>query len=52
MGQLLGMEPGLGAAVGMIALFCGVTNCPLASIVMSVELFGSAGWLYLPAQLQ
>ena len=43
MGQLLGMEPGLGAAVGMIALFCGVTNCPLASIVMSVELFGSAG---------
>lgn len=38
---LLGLEPSFGAAVGMIALFCGVTNCPLASILLSVELFGS-----------
>ena len=28
------------AAVGMIALFCGVTNCPLASLFISAELFG------------
>lgn len=38
---LLGMEPMLGAAVGMISLFCGVVNCPLASIIFSIELFGS-----------
>ena len=37
---LLGLEPAFGAAVGLIALFCGVVNCPLASILLSVELFG------------
>ena len=37
---LLGLEPAFGAAIGMIALFCGVTNCPLASIFLAVELFG------------
>ncbi len=25
----------------MIAMFCGVLNCPIASIVLSIELFGS-----------
>lgn len=43
---LLGMDPAFGAAIGMIALFCGVVNCPLASIFLSVELFGSSGLLY------
>jgi H+/Cl- antiporter ClcA len=27
----------------MTALFCGVTNCPVASIILSVELFGGQG---------
>lgn len=43
---LLGLDPGFGAAVCMIALFCGVVNCPLASIFLSVELFGSEGLLF------
>lgn len=43
MGGLLGMDPGFAAAVGMIALFCGMVNCPVASIVLSIELFGSQG---------
>ena len=30
----------LGAAVGMIAVFCGVTNCPVTSILIAFELFG------------
>ena len=38
---ILGIDPAIGAAVGMIALFCGVVNCPLAAIIFSVELFGS-----------
>ncbi len=38
---LLGLDPALGAAIGMIALFCGVVNCPLAAVIFSVELFGS-----------
>ncbi len=40
-GSLLGLDPALGAAIGMIALFCGVVNCPLAAVFFSVELFGS-----------
>ena len=31
------------AAVGMIALFCAVVNCPIASIILSIEMFGSQG---------
>ncbi len=39
-GQLVGLSPSLCAAVGMVALFCGVTNCPLASLFIGAELFG------------
>ncbi len=42
-GGLIGLDAGLSAAVGMSALFCGVTNCPLATIVLSFELFGGKG---------
>lgn len=30
----------------MIGLFCGVVNCPISSLLLSVELFGSAGLVY------
>lgn len=40
MGQLLGISPSLCAAVGMIAVFCGVTNSPITSLWIAVELFG------------
>lgn len=43
MGQLLGVSPSLCAAVGMIALFCGVTNSPITSLLLSFELFGMDG---------
>ena len=42
---LLGLDPALGAGMGIIALFCGVTNGALASVMLSVELFGAE---YLP----
>lgn len=46
-GPLLGLDPGFAAAVGLAALFCGVVNCPIASIVLSVELFGGGGlWFF------
>ena len=45
-GALLGLEPGIAAALGLIGLFCCATNSPLASIVLSVEMFGGAN-LYL-----
>ena len=37
---LLGLAPGLGAALGMVALFCGCTNSPLASSCLAIEVFG------------
>ena len=44
-GGLLGLDPGVGAAIGLIAVFCGATNCPVASLILSVELFGAASLL-------
>lgn len=39
-GPLIGLPASLGAAVGMIAVFCGVTNCPVSSLLIAFELFG------------
>ena len=38
---LIGLDPALGAGLGIIAMFCGVTNGALASMALSVELFGA-----------
>ena len=46
LGGFLGLEAGTAAAVGLVGLFCCVTNSPLASIVLSLEMFGGAN-LYL-----
>lgn len=43
---LVGLDPSFAAAVGLIALFCGVVNCPVASILLSVEIFGAEGFMY------
>lgn len=40
MAPLLGLPAPLGAALGMVALFCGCTNSPLASICLGLEVFG------------
>lgn len=39
-GSLIGLPPSLCAAIGMISLFCGVTNAPIASMIIGFELFG------------
>ncbi len=39
-GQIVGMPPTLSAAMGMTAVFCGVTNCPVSAMLISFELFG------------
>lgn len=43
MAGIIGLNPSFGAAIGLIALFCGVTNCPIASIFLAIELFGANG---------
>ena len=45
MGPILGIESGFSAAIGMVAVFCGVVNCPIASIILSIEMFGAQGLL-------
>ncbi len=42
---ILGIEPAFGAAIGFVALFCGAVNCPLASIMLALEVFGAEGIL-------
>ena len=37
---LLGLSPSFGAGLGMVCVFCGVTNCPITSLLMALELFG------------
>lgn len=40
---LLGLPASFGAALGLAALFCGATNCPITSILLALELFGGEG---------
>ena len=37
---LLGIPSSFGAALGLTSVFCGVTNCPMTSILLALELFG------------
>ena len=41
-GGLLGLDAGICGALGLIGLFCCATNSPIASIVLSIEMFGGA----------
>ena len=41
-GGLLGLDPGICAALALVGLFCCATNSPWASIVLSVEMFGAS----------
>lgn len=45
-GNILGFSPALCTAVGMGAVFCGVTNCPITSLLICFELFGFEGMPY------
>ena len=46
-GALLGLPIAFSAAICMIALFCSVTNCLLASIFLAAELFSGAAIGYI-----
>ncbi len=45
-GGICGISPGLCAAIGMGSVFCGVTNCPISSFLICLELFGFEGSPY------
>lgn len=44
-GGLLGLDPAFGAAIGFVTVFCGAVNCPLASCILALEVFGTEGLL-------
>ncbi len=46
LGGVIGLDPGFCAGIAMVAAFCGAVNCPIASIVLGVELFGAEGIIY------
>lgn len=43
MAGVLGIPVGLAVACGMTAVFCGVTNCPITSLLIGFEMFGFEG---------
>ncbi|MEO6798988.1 MAG: chloride channel protein [Rhodanobacter sp.] len=45
--HLLGLQPALGAAVGLVAVVASASNAPIAAILMGVELFGADSTLYV-----
>lgn len=45
-GKLLGLSPAFGGAIGLVSVFCGVTNCTMTSLFLSIELFGTQGLMY------
>lgn len=44
--SLMGLPVTLCAACGMVGLFCGVTNCPISSLLIAFEMFGFEGMPY------
>ncbi|MCR5803339.1 MAG: chloride channel protein [Clostridia bacterium] len=38
-GHLVGFSPEFCASLGLVGVFCGVTNCPLASLIIACEMF-------------
>lgn len=38
---ILGIDPHIGAALGIVGMFCCVVNCPLTSLALGIEMFGS-----------
>lgn len=45
-GPLIGLPLSLSAACGMLGVFCGVTNCPMTSLLIGFELFDFQGMPY------
>lgn len=45
-GKMLGFHPAFGGALGLVGVFCGVTNCTMTSLFLSIEMFGTQGLVY------
>ncbi len=43
----IGLDAAFGAMLAMLAVFCGVTNCPISSMLIGFELFGMGNATYI-----
>jgi H+/Cl- antiporter ClcA len=43
---IFGLPIAICAACGMVSVFCGVTNCPITSLILAVEMFHMVGLEY------
>ena len=43
---IFGLPVALCAACGMVSVFCGVTNCPITSLILAIEMFGAGSMKY------
>lgn len=50
-GPLFGLPASFSATVGIVALFVGVVNSPMATVILAIELFGSNGLLLYAAAI-
>ena len=50
-GPILNIPSSFAAATGIVAMFAGVVNCPIASIILALELFGGEGMLLYAAAI-
>lgn len=46
LGVMLNLDTHFAASLGMLGLFAGMTNCPIASTFMAIEMFGAKGAPY------
>lgn len=44
--KLVGLNSSFGAGIGLVSLFCAATNCPITSVILSIELFGAEGLVF------
>ncbi|MCX6046910.1 MAG: chloride channel protein, partial [Chloroflexi bacterium] len=47
LGHLFGIDPTFLASIGLVAVFAGASNTPLACAIMGIEIFGGGSPLYL-----
>ncbi len=45
--HVFGLQPAIGAAVGLVAVVASASNAPIAAVLMGVELFGADSILYV-----
>lgn len=49
--RLIGLNSSFGSGIGLVSLFCAATNCPITSLVLSIELFGAEGLIFFAVSI-